>query len=326
MVSLFRKNLFINSILLLPYIFVLRLKTFFVEESGPLETHSILSKWVYDIGISSSIQAVLQILILFFNALLINRMVIKNNLLKENTLIAGMLYILFSSMLNSFLHLSDVMMSSTFLILATSHIFTSYNNVKSADDIFLSGFYISISSLFYFPIIFFVFFGYIALTIMRSFTAKERIQYLLGVITAYFLIIAIQYFKGDYNFAIPYYFINQIGFSQFYNRVAPSDLITVIFTILIGFYFVVKFGSYMGKKIIVVQKRINILYLFLFFTLLIPIFYRHIQLSEILLFCIPSSIFICSDLLDMKNRIFPEIIHLMLILLLVINHLELIKF
>ena len=60
-----------------------------------------------------------------------------------------MLFVLLVSVLTQNLILSPEMLASPFVILSITGIFNSYNNLKSADDIYLSGFYMSLASLMY---------------------------------------------------------------------------------------------------------------------------------------------------------------------------------
>lgn len=326
MISIFRKNLFINSIFLLPYILILRLK-FLLEPEAilTLPSQGYLSGIIQK-TITSPVSLVLLVaFIIFINALLINRITIKNHLYKENTLIPGMLYALFTSLLIVFIPFSDVHFASFFILLSLQSMFNSYNNVKSADDIMLAGFYLGMASLFYFPCIVLLLFGYFGFNIMRSFNAKEVMQYLLGWTSPFYLVLIYQYFSNDYNFVIPYYFVEKVGISQFLQGFNITELLITIVAIILSFFFLVNYGNYMGKKVMVAQKRISILFFFLLFIFIMVFFYKYISLTHLLLLCIPSSIFVTFNILDMKNRIWPEIIHLLIVLILVINHLELIK-
>lgn len=326
MISLFRKNLFINSIFLLPYILILRLK--FLLDPGSLPvvpSFGYLTSKIVPANGNPLASVLLVVFITFINALQINRLTIKNHLFKEHTLLPGMFYALFSSILIAFIPASDVHFATFFILLAIQSIFSSYNNVKSADDIFLSGFYLSVATLFYFPAIILIVFGYFGFSIMRSFTAKEVLQYLLGWSTPFYLVMIYQYYSGDYNFVIPNYFFNKFGFVQLISGFNLVELIIISLVTILCLYFLLNFSNYMGKKVIVAQKRINILYFFLLFAFLMVFIYANLNLTHLVLIVIPASIFITFNILDVKINIWPEIIHLLLVLILVINHLELIK-
>jgi hypothetical protein len=325
LISIFRKNLFINSLLLLPYVCLLRLKSFFLETpyiaSGQ---ESYITKTVLNLFNGTISQAIVAIFIVFVNALMINRMGIKNNLSKDNNLVSGVIYGLFSSLLLSFLPLSPALLATPFILLSVQSIFSSYNNLKASDEIFLSGFYMSVASLFYFPLFYFFIFTFTGFVIMRSFTFKERIQHIVGWIVPLFLVNSWQYFVTSYPTDFPAYFYNKIGINLV-NQIAIGDIIAFGFTIIILIICLLSFGVYMSKKVIASQKRVSILYWMLLIVGLTSFFYSGINMNHLHLLAIPISIFITMNLMEMKNQMWPEIIHLLFILLLVIVHLDLVK-
>jgi hypothetical protein len=290
------------------------------------DSDSYLVKQFFQYVSSPTAQAILAIIIVFINCLLINRTTIKNHISKENTLVPGMLFALFSAILPEFLSLSPALLASTFVILSLSCIFNCYNNLKCADDIFLAGFFMSLASLIYFPLIIFFFFIIIGFLIMRSFTLKENIQHLAGWLSCFFIVYALQYFNKAYDqLLIPYYLLNKINYSNIMDRFNIENLIVLIFIGLFILIFLFNYGNYSGKKVISGQKRVSILFWFLVFNGLSIFFYKDISLQHVILFLIPFSIFLSVNLLDMKNKIWPELVHLFFVLILVIIHLDLIK-
>ncbi len=325
MISIFRKNLFINSLILLPYVCLLRLKSFFLDTPYlPGEGESYLTKSVFGLFNSVPLQGALAITVIYINALMINRIVIKNNISKTNNLVSGLMYVLFASFLLDLLPLSPVLLASPFIILSMQCIFNSYNNLKAADEIFLSGFYMSLAFLFYFPIIYFFLFTMIGFIIMRSFTFKERIQHITGWVVPIVLAYAWEYFKVYPTKDIPYYFYSKFGFI-FFSGFPLSVWLLIFLLLVILLISLFSFGTYMSKKVIASQKRISILYFLMLFGGLTILLYGGLNMNHIHIVAIPFSIFITLNLLEMKNQLWPEIIHLLFVLLLVILHLDLIK-
>lgn len=305
----------------------MRLKSIYDPVAYTLkDSDGFLIKEFYSFVSSPLAQSIIAILIVYINCLLINRTVIKNHISRETTLISGMLFGLFSAIVPDFLILSPALFASTFVILSLSCIFNSYNNLKCADEIFMAGFYMSMAGLIYFPMLIFFFFIIVGFMIMRSFNLKENIQHILGWITPFFLVYAIQYFIKDYsNIVIPHYLLNKISFVNLMNGFDIKSLIVLIFLTIFILIFLFNYGSYSGKKVISGQKRISILFWFLLFTGISIFFYKEVSIQHVILFVIPLSVFLSSNLIDIKNRIWPELIHLFFVLILVIVHLELIK-
>lgn len=328
MISLFRRNIFINSILLLPYLFLIRIKTL-VEPTSAVTDEldgtlpAALLNGLQGEGFS---QSILSIFILFIDALLINRLVIKSHIGRENNLVSGMIFALLASILTQNLGLSAELMATPWIILSLQAIFNCYNNIKSADDIFLAGFYMSLASLFYAPLLLLLIFTFTALMIMRSFTGIERTQHLAGWIIPYFLVSSVEYYLDLPSTLRFTSFLQGFGFFGVLAKgMNISALLVLAGLLIILLWALINFGNFLGKKVIAAQKRISILYWFLLFVGIIAFSQAHVDYPLILLFNIPISIFATFSLMDMKNRIWPELIHLSLILLLVIIHLDLIK-
>lgn len=325
MISFFRKNLFINSLLLLPYIVLLRIKSFFIDQPYVCgDGESYLTKNIFDIFDTVTLQAVLSIVIIYINALMINRIVIKNNLSKENNLVSGLMYVIFASFLLQLLPLSPVLLASPFIILSVQCIFNSYNNLKASDEIFLSGFYMATASLFYFPVFYFFLFTMIGFIIMRSFTFKERIQHIIGWSIPLVLAMAWEYFNMYAAQDIPFYFYSKFGFIWL-NGIPLPVLLLMLFIGILTLICIFSFGTYMSKKVIASQKRVSILYWLMLFSGLTILIYSGLAIDHIHIIAIPFAIFITLNLLEMKNQLWPEILHLLFILLLVILHFDLIK-
>lgn len=328
MISLFRRNIFINSILLLPYLLLIRIKTL-VEPGSAVADEldgTLPAALINGLQGDSLTQSFLSILILFIDALLLNRMVIKSHIGRENNLVSGLLFALICSILTQNLGLSAELMATPWIILSLQAIFNCYNNIKSADDIFLAGFYMSMASLFYAPLLLLLIFTLTGLMIMRSFTGLERIQHLAGWVTPYFLIASVEYYlqlPSSLRFTS---FVQGFGiFGVLAKGLNIYALLVLLVILVVLLWALVNFGNFLGKKVIAAQKRISILYWFMLFIGIIAFTQSHVDYNLILLINIPLAVFAAFSLMDMKNRIWPELIHLSLILLLVIIHLDLIK-
>ncbi|MBK7008592.1 MAG: hypothetical protein IPH36_08155 [Saprospiraceae bacterium] len=257
---------------------------------------------------------------------MINRLVIKSHIGRENNLVSGMIFALLASILTQNLGLSAELMATPWILLSLQAIFNCYNNIKSADDIFLAGFYMSLASLFYAPLLLLLIFTFTALMIMRSFTGIERTQHLAGWIIPYFLVSSLEYYLDLPSTLRFTSFLQGFGFFGVLAKgMNISALLVLAGLLIILLWALINFGNFLGKKVIAAQKRISILYWFLLFVGIIAFSQAHVDYPLILMFNIPISIFATFSLMDMKNRIWPELIHLSLILLLVIIHLDLIK-
>jgi hypothetical protein len=326
LISIFRNNLLLNSILLLPYIIILRLKSFFLDSpyvASSSDSHIV--KAIFSTANNVIAQASIAILIIFINAVMINRIMIKNNLSKVNNLVSGLIYGLFNSILLAFLPLSPELISSFFVILSLQSIFNSYNNQKASNEIFLSGFYMAIGALIYFPLVYLILITFVGFFIMRSFLGIGRIQHLIGWCVPFFLLFALEYYFQAKPLDFPSYFLGKITLNLFSNGLKLNEFLILAITVIFVIISVFSYNANQGKKVIASQKRISVLYWLLLVVSISAFLFTGTRLSHLHLVSIPLSIFFTYSLLEFKNNIIAEIIHLLLVILLVIIHLDLIN-
>jgi hypothetical protein len=145
----FRKNLFINSLLLLPFCLLIRIKGVIkpIPYNFVSERESSIFNNLMELVSSNWVQGLLASLIVYMQALIINRLCIKHRIAKEMTLIPGLVYITISAVIPDLLSLSPMLIGSTFIIIAVHLLFNTYNSVAAASDIFSAGFLIGLARL-----------------------------------------------------------------------------------------------------------------------------------------------------------------------------------
>jgi len=120
MLGIFRHNLFINSILLLPYTIILRIYSLIYPsayESSQVDGWINYSVFSFLLEYPR-IQAIIAILIIFIQAVCINYIVNKHRLLVRPNLFPGLLYILLTSFHKEFLLLNPIILANFFLLIA----------------------------------------------------------------------------------------------------------------------------------------------------------------------------------------------------------------
>lgn len=327
MLEIFRRNLFINSVLLLPYIFIVRANTLINPVGFELNTNSnFLQKLIFNNIVNPLAQNIFANLLIFVQALLINYIFIKHKLSREITLFAGLFYILFVSLIADNLLLSNVLIANTFIILAFKNLLETYNNSQSTAFIFNTGFMIGLASLYYSPYFAFIFFGVIALLLLRSFKFIEKIQFFIGVVVPYFLLFTYRYWNDipfiELNFISEVFFrwptIQTSGLVVFYVSVGM-----LLFGIVMGLF---NYGNFTAKKSIQTQKKIDIVYWILLFCLISFLVFSSEQETHLMTLAFPLCLLIGISVSDTKNRIFYELLHIILLSLIFISQFKLINF
>lgn len=141
-----------------------------------------LSAFVYMVidfffGRSQLAYQIVALLLVAFQCLIFNRLLLLNKAYNENTYVPGLIYGLLMSFSFDFLTLTPVLMSITFLLLALNNIFSHIEFRAKQDEMILNiGLFIGVAYLFYLPNITF---GLAALLIFTFFTGTVARRYLL---------------------------------------------------------------------------------------------------------------------------------------------------
>lgn len=271
------------------------------------------------------LQGLIASLFVYIQALIINRMSIKHRLSKELTLIPGLVYITLSAFLPDLLSLSPQLIGATFVLLAVSLIFQTYNSTSASSQIFLSGFGIGVAGLFYFPYYYFFIFSFIGLIIMKNFTFKERIQHVLAWVLPTLLLWSWEYFREAPSFVIPDYFSSNLGLN---NELFIQDIKSLIISVLVGLMvliFVFNYSNYNKQKPTATQKKVSILYWTMAYTGFVLSLVEKLEYPHLFLFLFPSAVFIALSFLNFKNKIVAEIAFLVLMIISVIVQFDLIQ-
>jgi len=319
-VSIFKKNLFFNSLLLLPFAMILRLYSLFNSSSlKPVESGGILYRLFLSILPDSPIlYSLLSIFVVFIEAVLINRLVIKNRFSRDITLLPGMFFIILVSLSPKMLVLSPMMLGLLFVILSFLNLFKTYKKYQSERYLFNAGFYLGIAILFCFNYILLVIPLILGLLSIRVFKIKEAFQLISG-----FLLVAYFYTFGLYWYGKPLVF-PKVSFDLY--LIQPKDIFSYL---IIGLYLffilntVLTYRKFVIKKSIQSQKKINIVFTILVFSIAFIFFinpndfYNYLYLIAFALSYFTSAIF-----LRIKNNLILEIVSAILIFSILIYHFQ----
>jgi len=319
--ELYRQNLFINSLLLLPYTIVIRIYSLIYPETILMyQADGWLNlSFIQSIASYPRLQAIICIILVFLQAVSINYLVNTHKLSIRPHLLGGLFYILLVSLHRDFLPLSPIILGNIFILIALINLMRTYRVTRISGSIFNGGLFIAFASAFFFPYIVFIIPGYIGLLILRSFRMKERMQFLMGaVVFAYLFFAVLFYFKLDKIYFFDYLKANLPSFSMIEpdQGIILSGLLYIIAIVVV----VVNYYSLRKKKSIQSQKKIDILYWLMIFSPIAMIFWHNIQVSSIMIVAIPLSVMIGMFIYRIKNKAIAELIHLALVIIIVIQH------
>ena len=307
--------------MLLPYTLLVRIESLMNPNQPSYASDlSPFIAWVNEIIPSILIQNILACLLIFLQSAYINRIVVKHRIGGQITLWPGLVYILLCSIVPGYTYLSVVLIANTFILAAFSDIFKIYKRPFAVKYIFNSGVFISLAAMLYPPYIAYLLAGFIGLAIIRSFKTKEMLQYLSGVLTPFILYGSWTFYRGALQKKMGGLVEGKFGFPS---DIIPKDTQGYIYLgaiILIVVISILSYGTYSMKKSIQVQKKIDILFWMIFSTMIALFINDRLTVDHLLMLSIPLCIMLSMNLLNIKSAIFPELIHLGILILIFIFH------
>ena len=323
MVQLFRKNWFVFTLLLFPYTILTRIWIFFDKPQWPIdiESHTMVYKSLEQHLPDQYIpNVILASFLVFINAVHINHIVIKNRIAREINLFPGMVFILLSSMHKDLFWISPQLISITFLLIAISNIFRIYQKPKASIYFFNTGLLIGLASLFYIPYTMFLLFIFITVFNLRKLQIRDFIQILTGLLLVVGFVSFFR-FWGDKDFTPFLDFKDQLIVSFKIGRLQLNEIIIIIMILIMILLSILNYRKFTIKKSIQSQKKVNLIYWFMVFSLVSLIYGMNVFLfPNLLILFIPLSIFIAMLMNRYKNEASIELIHIFLLFFIIFSH------
>lgn len=316
MLELFRRNHFLNSLLLLPYSFLMGLDFFFIPshvaypENSPIYTYFFGS-----LEGQTTSNALVAIFLLFFQAVLINRILIRQRMGRQTSLLAGVIYILLMNVLPGVRGVHDVMIANLFAILMISNGYSVLRLYRTEKLIFNMGFWAAIAFIFFPAYIVLVPFMFVVMYVLRTINPREMTQAFVGYINVILLVLAFCYvgnFPEGYNSldVIPHF--RNIGALFAFGNI-PFGLF-LGFTYLLVILGVLRYYSLLAKQDFKSQKKIKLTYYLLAFLWLGIVFVHIISPHHLLIAAIPLSMILGILLTHWTQKLAAELIHLLVVI------------
>lgn len=315
MLEIFRRNRFFNSLLLLPYTILVRVWLVFDDQAPPFHIKGILTDWFFGSLNENGVFAIfVSIFLVYFQALLLNRLIIRNRLTQELTLFPGLFYILLVSFFPEYNGLSAPLVANTFVILGLGYLMQTHKTARTASLIFTAGIWFSVAFLFYFGYAFLFVLGILGLSMLRSVKSKQWIQFILGCATPILIVGMLDYLFHSDLADLNAHFSEQAGFL---NIAIPFGLPLILQLVFFGVLVVlsiVNYGHFTLKKNIHVQKKVNMIYTFLFLIPAVLFLQAGIYYEEWTLLCLVLSTFMAMMFVRSRQLLILEVIHFVLLL------------
>ena len=317
MINIFRRFHPINAVWLAILLFALRIGYVFHAPDNMEFTFvepfaRALVPLNYEHFFSTPVNILLAGVLIFAQALLVNYLANKNNLLSKSTFLPALMYVVVSGLFTPFLVLSPPLICNFLVIWMLFKLFGFYNNDEGKSNAYDVGMIIAIGTLVYFPFIYMFLLIWIALIIFRPFNWREWISGVIGFATVFFFL------------AVFYYMNNE--FSQFYNIWLPLGasfpksinidyynyliLIPVILILALCF---VKLRQNFFKSYVHIRKSFQLLFWVFIIAGLSFYVKEQFNLNHFLLCAVPAAIFFAYYFLYANVKWFYESLFFLLL-------------
>lgn len=298
------------SFLLVFYAAALRFWGLVYTTSWEPNASGILSDWVYDqVGYSGITPAIIATLLVFVEGWMLNALVLRDRLGRDANLFPGLFFILICSVLPPFLQLSPLHMANFFYILALFELFGIYKKSDCATNLFNSGLWIAIGSLFYPSYLALFVLTIVAINTLRSLKLRDILIVLSGILVPYIYALVYFYWTDRLSLFLGKQFPIQLGIPEIHFPDPTLYYISIVFFGLLLLVVLFSWGGFLTKNVIQVQKKINILYTALLFSVFAPFLVDIVALDFLLYLAVPLGVLTSFSFTNMPNQR-AEVIHL----------------
>ncbi|MEM0994904.1 MAG: hypothetical protein AAGI49_17870 [Bacteroidota bacterium] len=255
-----------------------------------------------------------EFLLLFFHAIYLTVIVRKHRLVTEYLLLPGAMYLLVASAIPPFLGISSILLANTFILIAFDQLMSTYRKPKAAGNIFDTGLWIAIASLFYFPYLFFLLLAIFGLSSLRAFKLNEFFSMLFGAITVFFLAATITFWNDHLSYFLEQQFVvnsNLLNLSLSQRDFFLVELLLMAFLLLMVLF---GYSSIMLKQNIQFQKKVGILYIMLAISPFALVLQPSLSVSHLGILIVPIGVLL-GLLLSNIGKTTAELLHFILLVL-----------
>jgi hypothetical protein len=255
-------------------------------EGDTMLYHSIASFLVS--AASPATLSVITFLLIFLQAMLLNRLINENRMIQKQTYLPAMSYMVVTSLLPEWNVFSAPMLSNTFIIFIFFMLFKTYNKDRAKGAIYNIGLALGIAGFIYSPSLVFLLWVLPGLLVMRSVRLNEWLICIMGILTPYYLHAAYLLIFDAQNWEkiIPEFSFTVPDLQQSF-WLAGSVLLLVV-PFLVGGYFV---QVNLRRMLIQVRKDWSLVLIYLLLSVAVPFLSRQQYLYGLMLCVIPFASF-----------------------------------
>lgn len=317
MVGIFRSFNPLNALWLAIVLFVLRIG-YMLHAPANIEFTFVepfartLVPLDYEHFFSPGANVFLAAVLVFIQALLLNYLVNRDNLLSKPSFLPALMYVTVSGLFTPFLMLSPPLICNFLVIWMLFKLLDFYKGENAMSNAYDVGMIVALGTLIYLPFIYMFLLIWIGLVIFRPFNWREWVAGIIGYATIFFFLAVIYYMKDEmsrfYTIWLPLgtKFRNSIHI-DYYNY-----LILIPVIMILGLCFVTLRQNFF-KSYVQVRKSFQLLFWFFLIGGLSFYVKEQFNLNHFLLCAVPAAVFFAYYFLYAGKKWFYETLFLLLL-------------
>ena len=308
----FRANNPFNTFMLLVYGLLLKLVWFIhpqipsIQKSDGFLYNKILASLKPTLDHYPAIYSAIAYLFLYTQAISFNALINNRRLMQKPNYLAGMSYLLITSLFAEWNILSAPLVINTLVLWVWAKVSSLNNNQHAKATLFNIGMVTGIATFFYFPALAFSLLIIFALFITRPPRVAEWLISVLGIITPWYLLFAWLFLTNKlYKFQVPGIQVKNYPFMQQAPAMITGMILIAAAAVAGGFFVQLN----IRRQIVQVRKSWALMLLYLIVALFIPFINSVRNFQYWILAAIPLSAFIGCFFFYPKKRWFVAAVH-----------------
>jgi hypothetical protein len=307
--KIFGSNSIFSLIILIILTVVLWSKMFFAENIFPayIPASPLYNFFMTNFSGMIIISSFIAIILVFFQALLMNNILVENDLLPKKTYLAAFLCVLFTASFSDIVLFYPYIFSGILLTLALMYLLKLYDQSEGYSMVFNVATLVSLSSLFYFPSIVFILFIWACFIVYRLFVWREWFISIIGIALPYLFLGTYYYWTDRLQLKIDEY-TNAFSIINFHDFTPSlSAYIFIVFTGLLLLVAVFRLVRLIGEKAIRIRKLLSIMIWFFLISYLSLVLSPKYGIMGFVMLLAPASVLISIYLSNIRKPIRAEI-------------------
>jgi len=287
-----------------------------VENGSEADIYSIYHWFVHLLDGVPLIQPVAAIILIVVQAVVLNNLINKNQLIVFRTFVPSLIYIVLMSSIPELLHFNPGLIGNLLFILMLDRLFSTYRDDNSNSKIFDAGLYLGLASTVQFSFLMLLIFGWLSLVILRPFAWRDMTILTIGALVPYSFIATYYYAFRDLQSLIPHFvlFDSLDAYQHLYIPIHYSPLLIALGGLILIAFKPVFLEWRIG--VVKVKKRMSALALFSGLAVLFTV----LDLGFYIALAIPLSVYLSIYFINTQKKLLAEVLFLLLIISIVYLH------